>query len=77
MGFNSAFKGLKLLKNPGNGRLNDFNDLVLKKQSPTVSVYPLGYAIWTVEMFFEDTKFSFSTSILWTLRNIFHFIQWI
>ena len=29
MGFNSAFKGLKLLKNPGNGRLNNLNDLVL------------------------------------------------
>ena len=29
MGFNSAFKGLKLLKNPGNGRLNNLNNLVL------------------------------------------------
>ena len=29
MGFNSAFKGLKLLKNPGNGRLNNLNDAVL------------------------------------------------
>ena len=26
MRFNSAFKGLKLLKNPGNGRLNNLND---------------------------------------------------
>jgi len=26
MGFNSAFKGLKLLKNPRNGRLNNLND---------------------------------------------------
>jgi len=26
MGFNSAFKGLKLLKTPGNGRLNKLND---------------------------------------------------
>ena len=26
MGFNSAFKGLKLLKKPGNGRLNNLND---------------------------------------------------
>ena len=25
MGFNSAFKGLKSLKNPGNGRLNNLN----------------------------------------------------
>jgi len=25
MGFNSAFKGLKLLKKPGNGRLNNLN----------------------------------------------------
>jgi hypothetical protein len=29
MGFNSAFNGLKLLKNPGNGRLNILNDPVL------------------------------------------------
>jgi len=29
MGFNSAFKGLKLLKNPGNGRLNNSDDPVL------------------------------------------------
>jgi len=29
MGFNSAFKGLKLLKNPGKGRLNNLNDPVL------------------------------------------------
>jgi len=28
MGFNSAFKGLKLFKkNPGNGRLNNLNNL--------------------------------------------------
>jgi len=26
MGFNSAFKGLKLLKTPGNRRLNNLND---------------------------------------------------
>jgi len=29
MGFNSAFKGLKLLKNPGNRCLNNLNDPVL------------------------------------------------
>ena len=29
MGFNSAFKGLKLLKTPRNGRLNNLNDPVL------------------------------------------------
>jgi len=29
MGFNSAFKGLKLLRKPGNGRLKNLNDLVL------------------------------------------------
>jgi len=29
MGFNSAFKGLKFVKNPGNGRLNHLNDPVL------------------------------------------------
>ena len=27
MGFNSAFKGLKLLKKTGNGRLNNLNNL--------------------------------------------------
>jgi len=31
MGFNSAFKGLILLKTPGNGRLNNLNDLVLNE----------------------------------------------
>jgi len=29
MGFNSGFKGLKLLKKTGNGRLNNLNDPVL------------------------------------------------
>jgi len=29
MGFNSAFKGLKLLKKTGKGRLNNLNDPVL------------------------------------------------
>jgi len=29
MGFNSAFKGLKIVKNPGNGRLNNLNDPIL------------------------------------------------
>ena len=48
-----------------------------KKQSPTVSVYPLPYAIWRAEILFKDTKFSFSTCLLWTLRNIVHIIQWI
>jgi len=28
MGFNSAFKGLKFVKNPGNGCLNNLNDHV-------------------------------------------------
>jgi len=26
MGFNSAFEGVKIVKNPGNGRLNNLND---------------------------------------------------
>ena len=47
-----------------------------KKQSPTVSVYPLRYAIWSGNAF-EGTKFSFSTCLLWTLRNIIHIIKWI
>jgi len=29
MRFNSAVKGVKIVKNPGNGRLNNLNDLVL------------------------------------------------
>jgi hypothetical protein len=39
MGFNSAFKVLKLLKllkNPGNGRLNNLNDPVLNVLSAKV-----------------------------------------
>jgi len=36
MGFNSAFKGLKLLKKPpGKGRLNTLNDLVLNALNNT------------------------------------------
>jgi len=31
MGFNSAFKWVKIVKNPGNGRLNNLNDPVLNK----------------------------------------------
>ena len=33
MGFNSAFKGLKLLKTPGTGHLNNLNDPVLNALS--------------------------------------------
>jgi len=36
MGFNSAFKGLKLLKKPGNGRLNNLNDPVLNVLTRTM-----------------------------------------
>ena len=39
MGFNSAFKGLKLLKNPGNGRLNNLNDPVLNVLILTIEVH--------------------------------------
>jgi len=35
MGFNSAFKGLKLLKTPGNGRLINLNDPVLNVLTST------------------------------------------
>ena len=34
MGFNSAFKRLKIVKNPGNGRLNNLNDPVLNVLNP-------------------------------------------
>jgi len=36
MGFNSAFKGLKLLKKTGNGRLNNLNYPVLNVLSGSV-----------------------------------------
>ena len=36
MGFNSAFKGLKIVKNPGNGRLNNLNDTILNVLTYTV-----------------------------------------
>jgi hypothetical protein len=35
MGFNLAFKGFKIVKNPMNGRLNNLNDPVLNALSPT------------------------------------------
>jgi len=39
MGFNSAFKGLKLLKKkPGNGRLNNLNDPVLNGLKATEDI---------------------------------------
>jgi len=48
MGFNSAFKGLKLLKNPGNGRLNSLNDPVLNVLSTYSQATPrkhVGHAL--------------------------------
>ena len=39
MGFNSAFKGLKLLKTPGNGRLNNLNNLALNVLNSNVFVF--------------------------------------
>jgi len=36
MEFNSAFKGFKIVKNPGNGRLNNLNDPVLNVLAPAV-----------------------------------------
>jgi len=46
MRFNSAFKGLKLLKNPGNGRLNNLNDPVLnvlKQAGSAKCIETVGY----------------------------------
>jgi len=37
MGFNSAFKGLKLLKKPSNGRLNNLNYPVLNVLTSTIN----------------------------------------
>ena len=34
MGFNSAFKRVKIVKTPGNGRLNNLNDPVLNVLRP-------------------------------------------
>jgi len=39
MGFNSAFKGLKMLKTHGNGRLNNLND---PDRPQCVKIYPAG-----------------------------------
>jgi len=39
MGFNSAFKGLKIVKNPGNGRLNNLNDPVLNVLTSNMKVH--------------------------------------
>jgi len=43
MGFNSAFKGLKLLKPPGNGRLNNLNDPVLNVLMQQLTALGLNY----------------------------------
>jgi len=52
MGFYSAFKGLKLLKPPGNGRLNNLNNLndpvliVLRSYPvPSYKIFPPFYGI--------------------------------
>jgi len=45
MGFNSAFKGSKIVKNPGNGRLNNLNDpvlIVLSYGETVVDMQPVG-----------------------------------
>jgi len=42
MGFNSTFKGLKLLKKTGNGCLNNLNDPVLNVLSLVVCESELG-----------------------------------
>ena len=39
MGFNSAFKGLKLFKKPGNGRLNNLNNLSDPSRPQCVNKY--------------------------------------
>ena len=39
MGFNSAFKGLKLLKKPENGHLNNLNDAVLNVLNARTTSY--------------------------------------
>ena len=39
MGFNSAFKGLKIVKNPGNGRLNNSNDPALNVLKPPHALF--------------------------------------
>ena len=49
MGFKIAFKGLKLLKNSGNGRLNNLNDavlIVLRQQIEIKSRLKLGNACY-------------------------------
>jgi len=47
MGFNSAFKGLKLLKIPGNGRLNNLNIL----NDPVLNVLIILIVIFMIRWF--------------------------
>ena len=49
MGFNSAFKGLKLLKTPGNGSLNNLNDPVLNVLSNARIFINIGMRIIPLE----------------------------
>jgi len=45
MGFNSAFKRLKIVKNPGNGRLNNLN-------YPVLNVLRQSQPVWTLWLHF-------------------------
>ena len=62
MGFNSAFKGLKIVKNPGNGRLNNLNDPVLivltiiKRLVTYFSFSLLHRTFWLTESFIAPTN---------------------
>ena len=64
MGFNSAFKGLKLLKkNPGNGRLNNLNDPVLNVlkenrslDDPSQIIYSLSFYDYIRILDYEQSK---------------------
>jgi len=57
MGFNTAFKGLKLLKNPGNGRLNNLNDPVLNVlKGPKALFYALAVFLYWPQINSEITR---------------------
>jgi len=59
MGFNSAFKGLKFVKSPGNGRLNNLNDPVLSVLS-----------VWNYFPFFYQGGYLNFSALFLTSMNI-------
>jgi len=67
MGFNSAFKGLQLLKKTGNGRLNNLND-------PVLNVLRRNTSLWITWIWFWVTATlgpcKYVLTCIWPLRWI-------